>query len=1020
MADNKTEKQKVQEITDQLEKGLAEIFDSDKYKSYLSTMSKFHNYSVNNTLLIAMQRPDAQLIAGYQAWQKNFNRHVLRGEKAIKILAPAPYIIEEEREKIDPVTREPMLDKDGNLVKEQVDVKIPAFRAVSVFDVAQTDGEPIPELEVNELTGNVERYEDFEKALRAVSPVPIDFEDIPGSAKGYFHNEEKRIAIQEGMSETQTIKTMLHEISHALLHDRDLNQSLHLPEKDRNTKEVEAESVAFTVGSRFQLDFSDYTFSYIAGYSSGKDMRELKSSLDTIRTTASELISNIETQLAVIQKEREMEQESEIATDQIENLEAQLLYGNENQFGIYQLRMDDESLRDFRFTGTESLVHLGITKDNFEEIKRENYDLPYVGKLPDTMGLNAIYEKFNLDRPEDFKGHSLSVSDIVVLHKDGENTAHFVDSFGFTELPLFLEKEQVREAEQTKDIQKEEIQIEADQDEIIDLGNEPFSPWETELAFQLADRFITIQEVEDGYDYTIYDSDLHELDGGVYDNPELSIREALGEIVDDLKHPHYNEETGQYADSMLRGTIKAEDELIPMDYEEITEKAEEANQIIPPKVSSIIENFKEKTNECFHNIDDLSVEEVTLNAWAYVQSKIDEAGIDAHIVDLAIVGSRCRGLEGNESDLDIVMEFTGDVREDDFFNLLHEDGIQFGGVKVDINPITEAKTGTLETYLPTVEAYLEQKKQDQVRLQQENAVTAKPVEVSLFVAECSEFHDMGEFFDGIKSVDQAIDTYNQIPPERMHGVRSIGVQLYREGEEPYQDTEWDIMSGNTFTIDILDYVRDIKNNPEAMDKIAELIAKMPEKEVHGELAPEVEAKMWEYREQYIEQTTEKLAVDIDQFSFEYDTYGYHDAVEDREQAVVDIQQSIVGGETQYLKDWLQDIVAEGEPVEDVTRAKELISKLENLEKLKEYKPLAKVEELEESNYNMIDNVLNNGAGSEKEKKEESKKQQEEQTKPPVRKRTSLKERLAEKKSLVSGKPCEAPEKANDKNTERGL
>ena len=312
MADAKTEKQKVKEITDKLEEGLKELFESEKYKKYLSTMSKFHNYSFNNTLLIAMQKPEATLVAGYQAWQKNFNRHVNKGEKGIRILAPAPYKIKEERDKLDPVTGEIVLDKDGMPQTEEVEIKIPAFRAVSVFDISQTDGEPIPELEAKELLSTVEGYEDFIKAITYVAPVPIGFEDIPGDSKGYFNTVENRIAVQEGMSESQTLKTMVHETAHSMLHNKEVNkEDILAPAKDRNTKEVEAESIAYTVCQHFGIETSEYSFGYIAGWSSGKDMKELKSSLDTIRRTASELITGIEEQLKELQRDREMMQEQE-------------------------------------------------------------------------------------------------------------------------------------------------------------------------------------------------------------------------------------------------------------------------------------------------------------------------------------------------------------------------------------------------------------------------------------------------------------------------------------------------------------------------------------------------------------------------------------------------------------------------------------------------------------------------------------------------------------------------------------
>ena len=341
MADERTEKQKVQEITDKLEEGLKELFESEKYKTYLSTMSKFHNYSFNNTLLIAMQKPEATLVAGYKAWQKNFERHVNKGEKAIRILAPAPYKIKEERDKMDPVTGEMMFDENGMPQKEQVEITIPAFRAVSVFDVSQTDGKPIPELEAQELLSTVEGYDDFVQALMNVAPVPIGFEDIPGDSKGYFHTEEKRIAVQENMSESQTLKTMVHEVAHSMLHNKEINRDdlVEAPAKDRNTKEVEAESVAYTVCQHFGIDTSDYSFGYIAGWSSGKDMKELKSSLDTIRKTASELITGIEGALQELQLNRAIEKE--------QSKECILLIQNEDltEFSLVNVRgMDTQEL----------------------------------------------------------------------------------------------------------------------------------------------------------------------------------------------------------------------------------------------------------------------------------------------------------------------------------------------------------------------------------------------------------------------------------------------------------------------------------------------------------------------------------------------------------------------------------------------------------------------------------------------------------------------------------------------------
>ena len=308
MAESKSAQQ-VREITDKLEQGIKELFESEKFKEYLTTMSKFYNYSFNNTLLIAMQKPDATLIAGYTSWQRNFDRQVMKGEKGIKILAPAPYKAKEEREKIDPATQKPVLDADGKPVTETVEVMRPAFKVVSVFDVSQTDGKELPDIAVDELTGSVENYAAFFEALNQESPVPISFEEIPGGAKGYFSHAENRIAIQEGMSEIQTIKTAIHEIAHAKLHAIDPTEKLAPEErKDRHTKEVEAESVAYTVCQRYGIETSDYSFGYIVGWSSDKDTKELKGSLETIRSTAAEMIESIDSKLKVLLADKDKEQ----------------------------------------------------------------------------------------------------------------------------------------------------------------------------------------------------------------------------------------------------------------------------------------------------------------------------------------------------------------------------------------------------------------------------------------------------------------------------------------------------------------------------------------------------------------------------------------------------------------------------------------------------------------------------------------------------------------------------------------
>lgn len=1291
MAESKTEKQKVQEITEKLEQGIKELFESEKYKTYLNTMSKFHNYSFNNTMLIAMQKPDATLVAGFKAWQKNFDRHVKKGEKGIRILAPAPYKIKEERDKIDPVTQELLLDKDGNPQKEEVEITIPAFRAVSVFDVAQTDGKPIPELAAKELLSDVEGYQDMIRAVEAISPVPIELEEIAGDSKGYYDREAKRIAVQENMSEGQTLKTMIHEVAHSKLHSKEVEQDEQM-KKDRNTKEVEAESIAYTVCQHFGVDTSDYSFGYIAGWSSGRDTKELRASIDTIRRTASELITGIEEQLQELQRNREVSQEQtkesilliqntdlsefslldvygmdrpelmqalsemtdddklsiqaylesrgawtteignqdsreygeyhldvryntdtdelidmkerkavydkamepinaddvvvkfasifesewevlkitnmlrddvrkmlkdmasldekewdgnylsymekqgaeitllassskelngnmpdfwdyeydfdagltdaeklsviqqaehiinrlehgqpafsddernlivnyayklsnvektrelaehiyaqevdgnqdvalamfdaqaeidalpdsmvgisemqeygytwiemlpltqeralelfdhdlpvyllhtdgsestvadrkqilehdgmcgiekgdwqnerkllmmqEELTESNSNREALLLYGNTDKYGIYQLK-DNPELDKFRFEGTESLKRMGITKDNFDAVLPENYKLVYMGELAELQGqtqsetLEAIYTKFNIDHPADYKAHSLSVSDIVVLHEDGENSAHFVDSFGFTELPKFM------------------LTLEGRENEI-----------QTEFAVHIADRYILMHECDGGYDYSILNEQYHLLDGGVYDNPDITIQRAMDMVIADLKEPRFSAVTEQYyRDEYLQGEVYVGSEVEIVDYEELSEKAEEVEQAdLEAKQAEFRENnpdvvadFRAKTEELFHSLDGQSAEDIEKTVYAYVQSQIDEYGLDAEIVD-------------------VVVEYTGSTREDDLFNMLHEDSIYIAGIQVDINPITEGKTGTLATYLLAVESYLAEKQ----AMQKASAVGAIPEKtVTLTVAECGEFHSLGEFHENIASVEKAIAVWKSIPPERMNGIPSIGINIHTEGTERYEDVEMNILSGKVIDLDVLDYVPDITDDPKAIEVIAELIDKLPDIEVSGSL------EKWQ---------AAILALEIDQFSYDYDTYQYRDTVEDREAQVANITEDIRNGNTGYLNDFLNAVISEGvregitdifgqgvelddsEAVQTARRAKEL------LDKLAEYKPLAKLEELEEQNYNMIDNVLNNGA----EKKEH------EQTKG----RISIREKLTEKKAVI--------------------
>ena len=519
--------EKLKEITDRLEQGITELFESERYREYLRVMSKFHNYSFNNTLLIAMQKPDASLVAGFSAWKNNFGRNVMKGQKGIKIIAPSPFKIKQEMEKIDPHTQKPVIGKDGKPVTEEKEITIPAYKVVSVFDVSQTEGRELPDIAVDELTGDVDRYKDFFAALEKTSPVPIGFEKIEGGAHGYYHLENKRIAIDEGMSQLQTLKTAIHEIAHAKLHDIDLNAPKdEQPRVDRRTREVEAESVAYTVCQHYGLDTSDYSFGYVAGWSSGRELSELKSSLETIRSAAAEIINSIDETLAELSKAQDMEQTAgqeqpdkeetaapeqpkqeapaqekaaftpetiyrvrrnpysdskdntyllqayvtqengrakmsavlftgtpqkcrelmgqlksgELTEGQVKELyakaqeTAKTAEQDKDTYSIYQLKHGDET-RDLRFEPYDRLQVTGNVVD------KANYELIYSAELTPGTSLEDIYTRFNIDHPKDFKGHSLSVSDVVVLHQDGQDTAHYVDSFGYKSVPEFLQEQ---------------------------------------------------------------------------------------------------------------------------------------------------------------------------------------------------------------------------------------------------------------------------------------------------------------------------------------------------------------------------------------------------------------------------------------------------------------------------------------------------------------------------------------------------------------------------------------------------
>ena len=541
------------------------------------------------------------------------------------------------------------------------------------------------------------------------------------------------------------------------------------------------------------------------------------------------------------------------------------------------------------------------------------------------------------------------VSDVVVLHEDGENSAHFVDSFDFTELPKFM------------------LTLEGKENEI-----------QTELAVHIADRYILMHECDEGYDYSILDEQYHLLDGGIYDNPDITIQRAMDMVIADLKEPRFSAVTEQYyRDEFLQGEVYAGFEAEIVDFEELSEKAEEVEQAdLEAKQAEFKENhpdvvadFRAKTEEMFHALDGQSADDIEKTVYAYVQSQIDEYGLDAQIVDVVVAG-------------------------------------------------------TLETYLPEVETYLQEKvQQEQINNQlvtkgreavqeqqdkhelvsdekelselgKEPVIEPETVHITFTVAECGEFHTMGEFHEGIETIEEAMKLYNAINPSHMHGIPSIGVNMHIDGTEEWEDEEADIVRENCIDMDFLNYTPELRDNPTVQDALKKLIAAYPDKEVN-----ERETK---------EMKIQTLAAELDQLSYDIDTFEYRDSVPDREAQVQMIANDIRSGNVKPLQIFLQTSIDEGIDEDSERQAKELIVKLA------EYKPLAKIEELEEQNYNMIDDRLNNGV--EKFNREEEKKEQRE--KPQAR--SSLKERLAAKQKEVAQGKKDSKEQEKSKNTHREM
>ena len=502
MADKPTNRERLQQITAGIEQGIKELFESEKYMRYLSVMSRFHRYSVNNTMLIYMQKPDATLVAGYNKWKNQFERHVKRGEHGITIIAPTPFKKKIEEQKLDPDTKAPILDAEGKAVVEEREVEIPMFRPVKVFDVSQTDGKPLPEL-ASTLSGNVQNYEAFMEALRRSAPVPLSVEPMAANMDGYFSPDQQRIAIRAGMSEVQTVSAAVHEIAHSKLHNYAKAQEEAAragdkeppKKKDRNTEEVEAESISYAVCQYYGIQTGENSFGYIANWSQGKELPELRASLETINKTAGELINDIDRHYKVICKERgiDLTAAPEPQLDPIEQLAADI-----DQFSFdydtyeYRDQVDnrEDALREL--TATLRSGDASGVRDWLQEFADENEPGEAVTKAAELL------DRLDQLVPEPDPNLVKMADEARAM---GVDTAWNSDK----EFPVSFDTERTQPSAEAQE------------------------------ALLLVDdaTYLHVQSCDTGWDYTLYDAaTMKQLDGGQLDAPELSLSTAALKICE--------------------------------------------------------------------------------------------------------------------------------------------------------------------------------------------------------------------------------------------------------------------------------------------------------------------------------------------------------------------------------------------------------------------------------------------------------------------------------------------------------
>lgn len=885
----KTKEEKEKELKEAIltaENDIEKYYESpEDMKEYLDFAAKIYNYSYYNSALIQNQFPSAQAVGSFMFW-KSAGFSVKADEHGMKILVPEEEVYEifvDSNGKSKPVkyaTAEEREKINSGEIETTRKSKL-AYKIGYVFDISQTTAKPedLPKIFPGRwLDKNIENADTFLEALK----IFLDNEGITygyasgelGNIKGLAYAQSGHIELNRRNSDLQNIKTIIHEYAHCKLHkDSELS---------RWEKEFQAEMAAYTICKYFGIDTSDYSLKYINDWSKGKTLKEKKYLLrdvtelmdsfvykferiyDEVRSTtiSSETIAqealeipsllavkelqegdtvvlkdmntvvNIVshklplwnetylTQLAGVSENRivyftardieSIGRDGFVIAKSYQNDEEKLFamktaeeyfnFSSDDMYAIYQLKQGKE-YRDYSFTSLNELKSLGKSVD------KDNYNFLYTGSLDNKTTLDSLYDKFNTQKPTDFTGHSLSVSDVVVIKRNGKFYCQYIDDIGFKQVPEFYQKPLVEELEK---------------------------------AYRIENRYLSIQESNsfDGFDYSIYDENYNLIDGGIIVDVD-SISVAVNDLVKELKEQHVREDGTVYK-LPEQGNISTFSVLEKIDYDELQEAVEIAEKL-PRNDYNVINNFKAETSKQM-NMDIfnsyLNPNMIESEIREYIENELKEADIKAEIVDLSIYGSRCRGLEHETSDLDVVVQLKTDEREDSLFNFFHTDEEPFviDGITVDINPIKADKSGCLSEYLLNAEKYLNIKKTEIQAKEEKKEMAEKQYYYT--VAECSEFHSMGEYHDNITDINEAVRLWNEIPSSRMNGIKSIGIGVHTVGTDEYEDVQLDILTKGRIDIDMLEFFPELLTT-ETSEMIGALISAFPDIPVPENIPDEI-------------------------------------------------------------------------------------------------------------------------------------------------------------------------------------